>query len=493
MAINNPTELAFELARRDGARKFVIVSLGTGETPAENLQQLERSGAAAWASPLFSLMMSAASKFVDQRLVLERKAAAATGLEIEYVRIQPIIHHDASIMDKTAPENINILEGYADLILDERDHINAEKFNIFISQLEKRLADKGIYPKNGLNHKIDFQISQIKKSGELLLEGPDIDNDIFTKVKRKIFEIYTKDQIILSVKLLDTFIDNWTVPDVVDILKHFQVKNLVLDGSRNIGQGGLLQLSKLLKADLPLENLSLKDVGITDKIVHIFGILANENQRIIRIKLGKNDISKRVIKELSSVKSISFDDNPIEDPLTDEEIYQRFLNGRLIYKPNTDNDSDKIEMRIADLTNPLEGTFDLSQCGDMQNHLSISTGYRKGKKPENANKLEIWFVPRFLVKKEINGQAEHLKFIFPDHWPNTVEIGIIWSWGGWDDAGHYDYLTTQNVNLLSTGNLYEKWSQSLFCKLPARISQETAHITRPYVHNIFSKFIFDLS
>src|SRR3990167_5901136 len=34
--------------------------------------------------------------------------------------------------------------------------------------------------------------------------------------------------------------------------------------------------------------------------------------------------------------------------------YPRFLNGKLIYKPNEKNDVGKIELRIADLPNPLE-------------------------------------------------------------------------------------------------------------------------------------------
>lgn len=46
-----------------------------------------------------------------------------------------------------------------------------------------------------------------------------------------------------------------------------------------------------------------------------------------------------------------------------ELIYQRFLNGKLIYKPNKDNDIGKVELRIADLANPLQGTFFfLTEC-----------------------------------------------------------------------------------------------------------------------------------
>ena len=47
---------------------------------------------------------------------------------------------------------------------------------------------------------------------------------------------------------------------------------------------------------------------ITDEIAHAFGTLANTNPTITQIKLGKNKISERVMKELSGMQSITFDD-----------------------------------------------------------------------------------------------------------------------------------------------------------------------------------------
>src|SRR5579871_3206007 len=77
-----------------------------------------------------------------------------------------------------------------------------------------------------------------------------------------------------------------------------------------------------------------------------------------------------------------------------------FLNGKLIYKPDPNSDVGMKVMCISDLMNPLEGTFDLSTCGDADQYLSINTGYCKGKRVENVNKVGIWFVPRVLIKKE---------------------------------------------------------------------------------------------
>lgn len=60
-----------------------------------------------------------------------------------------------------------------------------------------------------------------------------------------------------------------------------------------------------------------------------------------------------------------------------EEIYSRFINGKLIYQPNPNSDEGKIEMKIKDLSDPLNGTFNLSECGDAGEYLTIATGYYK--------------------------------------------------------------------------------------------------------------------
>lgn len=153
-----------------------------------------------------------------------------------------------------------------------------------------------------------------------------------------------------------------------------------------------------------------------------------------------------------------------------EAIYQRFLNGVLIYRPDGKSDNGRINLRISDLVNPLEGTFDLSQCGDTGNYLSISTGYRKVKRPENASKVEIWFAPRFLIERELGTTAGHFKPII-DNWKQDVApVGMFWTWGDWDDLGWYDYLTTENMENLSKIDLYENWKKSdgslVRCLLP---------------------------
>jgi hypothetical protein len=153
-----------------------------------------------------------------------------------------------------------------------------------------------------------------------------------------------------------------------------------------------------------------------------------------------------------------------------KDVFWRFFKGKLIYKPNLDNDVGRIDLFISALPTPLEGTFPLSQCkildekgiekGNAGQLLSISTGYRKGKKAENINKMEIWFPLRFLVEKELGTTAGHLKVIFPSEWPGSAEVGMLCTWGGVDNMDWYHYLTTENTVNLSKRNLYENWQKT---------------------------------
>jgi len=119
-------------------------------------------------------------------------------------------------------------------------------------------------------------------------------------------------------------------------------------------------------------------------------------------------------------------------------IYQRFLKGVLIYRPQKGSDVGRVDMPIASLANPLEGTFDLSRCGDIGKYLSISTGYRKEKKAENASKVEIWIVPQFLIKSALGTTAHHLAAV--NKRAHRAEAYILWTRGDWDDLTWYDYL-----------------------------------------------------
>ncbi len=130
----------------------------------------------------------------------------------------------------------------------------------------------------------------------------------------------------------------------------------------------------------------------------------------------------------------------LEIAQADEDIYFLFMSGALIYRPKEGSDEGKIEMPIATLANPLEGTFDLSQCGEASKYFCISTGYRKSKRHENANKLEIWFVPKFVINQELETTAAHFQDI-TDEWYSP--IAIFWNMGRADSL-----YWTYNTNIL---------------------------------------------
>lgn len=140
-----------------------------------------------------------------------------------------------------------------------------------------------------------------------------------------------------------------------------------------------------------------------------------------------------------------------------EAIYEQFLGGVLIYRPTLGSDVGKVELPIASLLDPLKSTFDLSQCGDAGQYLSISTGYRKRKIAANANKYEIWLTPKFAVENDLDRIADHYRDIM-DKW--TAPYGIFYAWGGWEDLTWYDYLIELSPEEISSKNLYENWHQT---------------------------------
>ena len=139
---NNPTKISFEKSLTLKSRGFFIVSLGTGEIPPMTYSIMDINKA------IDQRVLLEKRDAVHQRLLLEQKNAKDNGLEISYIRIQPVIRSsDAYTIDNVTPENISTLEEYADLVIDGKDGENSEKFYLLISQLERRLAERGIFPK----------------------------------------------------------------------------------------------------------------------------------------------------------------------------------------------------------------------------------------------------------------------------------------------------------------------------------------------------------
>ena len=131
--------------------------------------------------------------------------------------------------------------------------------------------------------------------------------------------------------------------------------------------------------------------------------------------------------------------------------WNTILNGELVYKPNPDSDEGIIRLKISDLYNPFAESFDLSGCGDVGQHLSISMGLRKGKKDSNKNKSEIWLIPRSLAMQKLEGNASYLKGTM-GQWRAEIPVAVIFNW--WSNPnGAYafcywaDYVAWRKTNL----------------------------------------------
>ncbi|MBA3814807.1 MAG: hypothetical protein H0X26_10085 [Alphaproteobacteria bacterium] len=151
-----------------------------------------------------------------------------------------------------------------------------------------------------------------------------------------------------------------------------------------------------------------------------------------------------------------------------EDIYETFLKDVLLYRPIRDSDEGMITLKISELKdtlpegetsykllkkNPLEGTFDLSACGDEGKYLVISTGYRKGINPKNKDKTEIWIAPHFMIEKKI-ANAPHLNCMMGNWDKIAAPVGVFFNWG--DDPNEYfDYCPTKYLNFISENNLYD--------------------------------------
>ena len=165
----------------------------------------------------------------------------------------------------------------------------------------------------------------------------------------------------------------------------------------------------------------------------------------------------------------------------EEIIYQRFLRGVLIYKKDQ---PDEAKLPIANLAKPVEGTFDLSGCGETGNYIEVHTGHytedrkkqiredriRRKSRPQpeggnpniNVKHVDIWLSPRFLIEKNL-ASVTHFSSIM-DHWDReNAPVGLFWTWSEWDNLSWFDYLTSVSMEAMGTDSLpvkYEKAWQS---------------------------------
>lgn len=134
------------------------------------------------------------------------------------------------------------------------------------------------------------------------------------------------------------------------------------------------------------------------------------------------------------------------------------LEGELIY--TSDYNGQQFTYKINDLVK--EWTLELSNeviFGDIANYLVITTDLTKFLKigGENKDRTVMLIAPWFLIEENLNSTAKSLKYIMTTWNKEAYPIGIFWRYGNWDNLEWCDYLTNQNVDIISEKNFYELW------------------------------------
>ena len=134
-----------------------------------------------------------------------------------------------------------------------------------------------------------------------------------------------------------------------------------------------------------------------------------------------------------------------------EAIYDRFMAGSLIYRPNGSELGQRV-MPIASFANPetFEGEFNLngltytsgSTTYNISDYLRIKLGCRTV--IENEAKTTVWLVPQFVARAG-GGSFSTVSW--------TSDVGIFWTWGQYG-LTDLDYLTSMQFDEISTKNLH---------------------------------------
>ena len=125
----------------------------------------------------------------------------------------------------------------------------------------------------------------------------------------------------------------------------------------------------------------------------------------------------------------------------------------------TDPETKEVKrMKISDFEDPLNGTFDLSGCGDRHSKVRITTSVEEFFKVggENEDRLVVLANTHDLIHGLHAEKFEGIK-----NWdPVVAPVGLFWRWGNWEDLSWYDYLTTSSIDDVASVDLYENWAKS---------------------------------
>ena len=138
---NNPAMCALSSARilYPGKTRFLIVSLGTGETRREiPYEKAKDWGLIGWARPVMYIFMDGASDAVDYQIEQEFSHRDYFRFNIELGADQQDADAPNDDMDDARPENIKMLEETAKRLM----HIERQNLNRLIQQLKTPITDR---------------------------------------------------------------------------------------------------------------------------------------------------------------------------------------------------------------------------------------------------------------------------------------------------------------------------------------------------------------
>jgi tetratricopeptide (TPR) repeat protein len=200
----------------------------------------------------------------------------------------------------------------------------------------------------------------------------------------------------------------------------FNTRGLLKEESRNFHEA-LIDFDQSINISTPpidvlyargncLEELNMKDEAFTF-YRELLGNIHAANRAVERLQhfaKGGDEKSRYVLVQYEAQQvfqkvgiAVSLEAAIPDMVKGKEDLYIRFIKGNLIYVPDCWNDVGKVVMPIAALSNPLDGTFDLSQCGiDAPNKIKVMTGFKNEVQSSDGVKEEFWIVPKFVLESE---------------------------------------------------------------------------------------------
>lgn len=292
---NNPTWKAFQDAQRlyKKAKKFFILSLGTGEAPVESLEGREESGTLEWATGIAGVMMGGASDEVHQSILNQKSILEELGIKVEYHRIQPVLHPDLLKMDD--PTRISHLISAVHNLLSRSNPL----LNV-LERMEERIKTQT--GENPLRNLQDTRYGQLRRHietagrlKEIDLSEEEIDDDALTWVRRKLNETYPQSEGI-EIKRLDLSRNKLSVDGlkgILDLVEAYPTIDVVrLDHSETAGDKGVVRLCTLLESFPRRIQVSVEGVGLSKKGLSHLETLIEMKSRVdvhLEIWLGENE------------------------------------------------------------------------------------------------------------------------------------------------------------------------------------------------------------